>query len=467
MFFAKIASLRRTVAFRLTMTYAAIFAASSLAFFVVLYAMLLREVNSRMDDDLRSDCNETIGVLASQGTKAVQEEFDRDAGGEGVNDMFMLLLDSQGHTLASSNLSSWRQFLSSEVRFPEQPSASPDFRTFPIAGHRRSARVIQVTVDSGMVLQIGRSLRQDERLLRGFERGSALTFAVVMSLATMVGWFLARRALSGVEKVTKTAIAISNGAFDRRVPLRGSNDEIDRLAATFNDMLQRIQTLIDEMKEITDNVAHDLRSPIARIRGVAEMALVHQASRDDFEAVTANTVEECDRLLGMINTMLAISEAETGMGKLDLSGFDMADTVRDVCELFSPVAEEKGVALLLAGSGAVPVRGDLQKIQRALSDLVDNAVKYTSRGGKVEVAASALGDRAIVTVRDTGVGISASDLPRVFERFYRGDHSRSQPGSGLGLSLARALVRAHHGDITVNSVPGEGTTFRIDIPRRE
>ena len=140
-----------------------------------------------------------------------------------------------------------------------------------------------------------------------------------MALATVVGWFLARRALGGVEDVTQTAIAISNGAFDRRVPLQGSNDEIDRLAATFNDMLQRIQTLIDEMKEITDNVAHDLRSPIARIRGVAEMALVHRASRDDFEAVTANTVEECDRLLGIINTMLAISEAETGMGKHDLS----------------------------------------------------------------------------------------------------------------------------------------------------
>jgi heavy metal sensor kinase len=465
MFFAKISSLRRTIAFRLTLTYAAIFAASSVAFFIVLYAMLLRQVNSRMDDDLQSDCNESTGVLASQGTKAVQEEFDRDAAGEGVNDMFVLLLDSQGHSLASSNLSSWHHFLSSEMRFPEPSSPLPSFRTFAISGRRRYARVMQVTVDTDKVLQIGRSLRQDELLLRGFERVSALTIAVVMALATMVGWFLARRALGGVEEVTQTAIAIAHGSFDRRVPLRGSNDEIDRLAATFNDMLQRIQTLIDEMKEITDNVAHDLRSPIARMRGVAEMTLIHQASPEDFEAVAANTVEECDRLLGMINTMLAISEAETGMGKLDLSDFDMAETVRDVCELFSPVAEEKGVVLHLADSGAVPVRGDLQKIQRALSDLVDNAVKYTPRGGEVEVAASVQGGRANVTVRDTGAGIFASDLPRIFERFYRGDHSRSQPGSGLGLSLARALLRAHEGDITVNSVPGEGTTFRIDVPR--
>jgi heavy metal sensor kinase len=316
-----------------------------------------------------------------------------------------------------------------------------------------------------MILQIGRSVDHDMRSLKGFEQAAGAITLLVLALAAFAGWFLARRALGGVEKVTQTAIAITGGAFDERVPVRGTNDEIDRLAATFNDMLGRIQALVTGMKEITDNVAHDLRSPITRMRGLAELTLLHQSPRQDYEALAASTVEECDRLLGTINTMLAISEAETGMVRLALTDFDLAETARDVCDLFLPVAEEKGVALSVSAPVGVAVSGDLQMIQRALSDLVDNAVKYTPRGGEVAVAAEGDADGATVTVHDTGVGIAEKDLPRIFERFYRADRSRQEPGSGLGLSLARAVVRAHGGNIAVSSAPGEGSTFCLSLPR--
>jgi heavy metal sensor kinase len=285
-------------------------------------------------------------------------------------------------------------------------------------------------------------------------------------LAAGVGWFMARRAVSGIEAVTRTAQKISGGSLQERVPVKPGGDEIDQLATTFNQMVDRIQTLVTEIKEMSDNIAHDLRSPVTRIRGTAEVTLTTGKSLDDYANMAASTIEDCDRLLDMINTMLLISKTEAGVEKLSRQEIDLAALVRGACELFAPVAEEKRVSLTCAAAEPTPIAGDARMLQRMLSNIVDNAVKYTPPGGKVEVslAASERPD-IIVTVKDTGVGISAADLHRIFQRFYRCDHSRSQPGTGLGLSLARAIARAHGGDITVTSTVNQGSTFIITLPK--
>jgi len=249
------------------------------------------------------------------------------------------------------------------------------------------------------------------------------------------------------------------------VRVKATGDEIDQLATTFNQMLDRIQVLVTEIKEMNDNIAHDLRSPIARIRGLAEVTLTTGKSRDDFEAMVASTIEECDRLLDMINTMLTISKTEAGVEKVSDDLIDITAIVHSACELFEPLAEEKNVALSCRALEKMMLSGDARMLQRMLANVLDNALKYTPSGGKVEVSlAGNENNTIIITVRDTGIGISEADLPHVFERFYRCDRSRSQPGTGLGLSLARAIARAHGGDITATSTLDQGSKFTIRLP---
>ena len=304
------------------------------------------------------------------------------------------------------------------------------------------------------------------RFAEVFQRIFIITMVLLIGLAAGVGWFMARRAVSGVEAVTRTAHDISAGTLEKRVPVKPRGDEIDQLAKTFNQMLDRIQALITEIKEMSDNIAHDLKSPITRIRGMAEVTLSSGKSLGEFENMAASTIEECDRLLGMINTMLMISKTEAGVEPIAREKIELAGLVRDACELFRPVAEDKGLGMSCNVSDPCQVSGDPRMIQRLLANLLDNAIKYTPSGGKVSMAVAEDEKKEVrVTVQDTGVGIAPNDLPRLFERFYRCDQSRSEPGIGLGLSLARAIARAHGGDITAASIPDQGSTFTLTLPK--
>jgi signal transduction histidine kinase len=247
--------------------------------------------------------------------------------------------------------------------------------------------------------------------------------------------------------------------------VKGRGEEIDTLAETFNRMLGKIEILIKGMKEMTDNIAHDLKSPITRIRGVAEATLTGNNPPMDFDLVSGSIVEECDRLLVMINTMLDISEAEAGVAKLAVEEVDMAQVVREACDLFQPVAENNQVRIVQRLTQNATIYGDKMKIQRAVSNLLDNALKYTPQGGTVTALVEGEDDQVVFSVKDTGQGISDRDLPHVFDRFFRGDRSRSLPGTGLGLNLTLAIARAHGGDVKVTSVQGQGSTFTMTLPR--
>ncbi|MFH2074943.1 MAG: HAMP domain-containing sensor histidine kinase, partial [Pseudomonadota bacterium] len=241
--------------------------------------------------------------------------------------------------------------------------------------------------------------------------------------------------------------------------------EIDQLAMTFNQMLDRIQSLVAEIRQMGDDIAHDLKSPLTRIRGMAEITLTTGKSPAEYEAMAASAIEECDRLLDIINTMLMISKTEAGVEKPSREKIDLASLVREACELFGTTAEDGGLTLSCNVPERCVIAGDARMIQRLFANLLDNAIKYTSTGGRAEVSLSQIEGRgATLTVKDTGVGIAAGDLPRIFERFYRGDQSRSESGTGLGLSLARAIARAHGGDITVESRLREGSVFTVTLP---
>jgi signal transduction histidine kinase len=250
------------------------------------------------------------------------------------------------------------------------------------------------------------------------------------------------------------------------VPVKKRADEIDQLALTFNQMLDRIETLVTGIKEMSDNIAHDLKSPITRIRGIAEVSMTSGSSLQEYESMAAGTIEECDRLLDMINTMLIISRTEAGVNQLDCQTLNIAHLVRDACDIFQSPAEDKGLTLAYNGSENISIYGDIRLIQRMVANLLDNAIKYTPAKGRVDVSVATDADQLVqIAVRDTGRGISAKDREHIFERFYRCDPSRSQAGTGLGLSFARAVARAHNGQISVTSAVGEGSTFTVRLSK--
>jgi len=231
-------------------------------------------------------------------------------------------------------------------------------------------------------------------------------------------------------------------------------------------MLDRIQLLLGEMRDVSDHIAHDLRTPVSRIRGLAETSLMQSHHTSDSHTDTlATIVEESEQLGEMINTMLEIAQTDAGLIDQQHEQIDLAAVLRDAHDLFQPVAEDAGITLSLdLPEQTLQVAGNKTRLQRAISNLIDNALKFSVSGSQVHVSAAIDGDALRVQIRDEGIGISADDMNHIFERFYRSDQSRSKPGNGLGLSYAVSIIRSHGGDIQVTSTIGSGSTFTIRIP---
>ncbi len=467
MFLGKILKLGSTLAFRLTLWYAGIFAVCSCVAFLLFYTLITSVLQERIDQELLGQAQRFSALLATEGIEAVNNSAVIEAQAAGVKKVFFRLLNLTGDAFSSSNMSYWKDIgVNVGAIEPLLRSSGPVFETVVIPNRSEQVRILYARLSPTIIVQIGQALESQSRFVEAFKRIFIITMSVLIFLAAGVGWFMARRAVSGVEAVTRTAQIISGGSLQERVPVKPRGDEIDQLATTFNQMLDRIQTLLTEIKEMTDNIAHDLRSPIARIRGIAEVTLTTSKSLSEYENMAASTIEDCDRLLDMINTMLLISKTEAGVERLSREDVDIAALIRKACELFQPIAEDKSVGLNYSLKGQTFLFGDRRMLQRMLSNILDNAVKYTPPGGKIEVSLTESKSGAVmVSVSDTGVGISEADLLHIFERFYRCDRSRSQPGTGLGLSLARALVRAHGGDITVTSTVNQGSIFTITLPK--
>ena len=465
MFLKKISKLHKTLSFKLTLWYSIIFSFCILAGFFSFNFLLSSNLNKELDQNLLSEAKEISMFLEMKGINQVKTMILLEAESEGVEKVFYRLMNISGEDLASSNATHWGIGAGRKAINIISSGTEHFFETISVPQHRHKARVLYSRLGQDYILQIMISMEDSSKFL-SISRHIFFTIMGFMFLfSTIIGWFMARRALAGVEEVTQTAIQVSDGKFNKRVKVSGHGEEIDRLAATFNKMLERLQDLIKEMKEISSNIAHDLRSPVTRIRGIAETTLMTAESDPEYEAMAGNIIEECDRLLSMINTMLEISEAEAGISKLNISEIDLSALIRDACELFEPIAEDKKIKVVQQTEEQAVITADKQKIQRLIANLLDNALKYTTEEGTITISIEQNEKEITVSIRDTGIGISEEDLPKIFNRFYRCDRSRSFQGSGLGLSLAQAIVQAHHGVIFASSSLEKGSIFTVTLPR--
>ena len=464
----KMHSLKDSLSVRLTFWYALIFAVSSLLILVIFYHRVAYIAMEGMDQELAEELIEFTDMYIDVGYDHVIREMNREAASEDTDKIFFRLISNSGKVLATTPMESWGHIKVSPdfVRMTITEN-TPVFDTIDLAHREHQIRSIYGQIGPSLIMQIGLSLEENEEYLHIFKNLVFMLLLPLFIVAALIGWFMAKKALSGVDEVTHIASEISRGAYEKRVMVKKHSNEIDLLANTFNEMVDRLQRIIQEMQEINDNIAHDLRSPLTRIRGAAELTLMSTTSPADFEEMAVSIIEECDNLINMINTMLDIAETEAGVEKLTLDTIDMSKLILDACDLYRSIAREKHITLQVqVPKEKVHFLGDKAKMQRLIANFLDNAIKYTPDQGSVHVTLEDTGGTIIIRFADTGMGIPVSEMPRIFDRFYRGDASRSSAGTGLGLSLAKVIAEAFGGSIHVESALDKGSVFTVTLPRK-
>jgi heavy metal sensor kinase len=309
-------------------------------------------------------------------------------------------------------------------------------------------------------------LEESDRELRRLLTALGLAVPVAVAGAAALGYLLARAALAPVDRLRRSTREITADRLDRRLPVPGPRDELGRLAVTINEMIARLERSFAEVRRFTADASHELRTPLAAIRTEVEVALSGQAVTPEQERLLGSVLEECARLTRLTDQLLALArEDDRGAGAVR-QPVDVSALIGDVADNLLPLAEAKGLALHVKRQGRPEIAGDAARLRQVFYNLLDNAIKYTPAGGGVEVCVDAAPPGAVVTVRDTGIGIPPEHLPHVFERFYRADRARSRAegGTGLGLSIARSIVVAHGGDVRLASVPGVGTICTVTLP---
>src|SRR3989440_2598755 len=334
------------------------------------------------------------------------------------------------------------------------------------AEHHALVRVFQLP--AGFRLLVGRDLEERERLYDIVLAAGRWSLAIVIVLGVAGGFFVTRRVLKRVDAMTETTRTIMDGDLTGRLPVAGTGDEFDRLSSNLNAMLERIEALMHGLKEVTDNIAHDLKTPLTRLRNRCEEALRLAEDESQYRQALESTIEESDGLIRTFNALLMIARAESGQAREGMTDFDAAEIARGVGDLYEPLADDKGIHLTVEAPAAARVHGNRELISQALANLVDNAIKYGAgmNGAEAEIVVTARGegDRILLAVADSGRGIPQPDRGRAVERFVRLEQSRSQPGSGLGLSLASAVARLQGGDLKLeDNHPGLRTL--ISLPR--
>jgi heavy metal sensor kinase len=455
----------KTVVSRLTFWYAATCTLLAATAFILAYIRLDVNITRDIDKELVNELKELRAVYAGNGLAALQDLANGEAEAEGLDHVFIRMLSPQGDTLASYDLSKWAWMDFNTVPVAAEGKSNVVFSTLP-AGHQTTRIAAQLTPD-GNILQFGFSLHSRSVLLKKFRRIFITFSCATFLLSIFFGRLIARKTMAGVQRVTWAVSHIRKDNLNSRVPSGAEGQEIDALAEAFNEMLTRIEALVRELNEVSDNIAHDLRSPITRMRGAAETTLTGPQDIEAYQEMGCTILEECDRLAGMINTMLEISRSESGGLEISRAPVELTALLKNAMDLFLPSAEEKQIELT-AGLPDDPLilSGDKTRLQRTVSNLIDNAIKYTPIGGKIRLTCKADSAGIRIDVRDSGSGIAPEELPRIFERFYRSEKCRSTQGSGLGLSLAQTIVHAHGGTLTVKSTLGEGSVFTVTLPRR-
>lgn len=449
---------------RLTAWLTAVLAASLSAGFVWVHVGLARVLESKNDDFLSRKAAEWIAVASADGREGLRGEIDREVSAYADDGLIVALRGPDGgieHLRPDGPLER-RLFgralglgrIEGQARTIEFESGRYRFARFPLRVDRRESS-----------LEIALSTRPTEATLSQFDRRAAaggLAFAIA---AWLGGSWLSSKALRPVARSVATARRLNPEDLSARLPRTGAGDELDELAATINDLLDRLADYHAQAARFTADASHELRGPLAAIRATIDVALQKGRTAEEYREVLAALGEQCDRLTVLVNGLLLLARADAGQVDLRRERLDLAAAADEVAEMYAPLAEERGLNLRSEANAPVFVHGDAARLRQLANNLVDNAVKFTEAGGSIVIRVDESAGFARLIVRDDGVGIQADQLTHVFERFHQADPARASQGFGLGLSICRAIALAHGGSIEARSSPGRGSVFTVLLPK--
>lgn len=462
MFSDRLKRLFHTVGFRIALWHFASFFAGAIVVFTTAYFLLRHSVDQQAKESIEFRLNQFSFEYERGGRDAVID-LSRLRRGRAQRAYFVRLAASENVTTFLRDRDDWAEFRPERL---ESRTVPAELTWIDLDGPEGAVlRLASTRMRDGSILQVGRSLEERKILMGRFQYALVIIGAVVIVAGSIGGASAVIRALLPVNQLTATVRSIiDTDEFKARVPSRGTGDEIDELVKCFNEMLDKIQVLIRGMRESLDNAAHDLRTPMTRLRNIAAKAIEKNYDQAASHEALGDCLEESERVLTMLETLMDIAEAETGVMKLDIKRVNVARLVTRVLELYEYVAEEREIDITVDVPDDLEISGDASRLQRALGNLMDNAFKHTPEGGLVTIKASRNDGVITVEVADTGEGIANEELHRIWERLYRVDKSRSQRGLGLGLSFVKAIVEAHGGQVNVQSQVNQGSRFAIELP---
>lgn len=454
----RLGNLFRTTAFKLSFAYLVVFA--TFAFLALGYVAW--NATRVLDDQMVSTIEAEINGLSEQynagGLRRLISVVERRAGEPGAS---LYLVTTAAGERVVGNVGSLPAGVISEPGQTESAYArSGESRNLD---HRAIMRIF--VLPGGFRLLVGRDVEERDRLRSVIGRTFGSSVGLVVLLGVVGGWFVASRVLQRVDAMTETTRRIMAGDLDGRLPVAGNGDELDRLARNLNEMLERIGELMRGLRDVSDNIAHDLKTPLTRLRNRAEEALRTAETPDALRGSIEAVIEESDGLIRVFNALLTIARLEDAATADGFSVFDGSAVVHEVAELYEPLAAEQGLVLTVTAADGLILRGNRELVGQALANLVDNAVKYGGPGGEIHVAGERIGDSIRLSVADSGPGIPEEERGRVLDRFVRLEEARSRPGFGLGLSLVNAVVRLHQGSLTLEDrAPGLRAVITLPAP---
>ena len=446
--------------FRIATAYAALFAVSVAALFGVVLWSTTREMTTEVKGEIEQDMRPLVTAYRdgrlSRLVEAVRERAQAAVNGEA----FYLLQTPSGQALAGNlkplvPFSGWREILLESASAHKRDHGQPE-----------RVLALGVSLDSAFVL-VGRNTRRVTEVQEILLRSLGWAIATTLVLALAGGVLLSRGALRRIEEIARTTQAIVDGDLSRRIPIKNAHDEIGRLAGNINHMLDRIEELMEGLRQVTNDIAHDLRTPLGRLRQRLETARRRERTIEGYQAALDRAIEEIDAILGTFNALLRIAQIEAGARKTHFTEVDLSEIARTIVEAYEMVAEHNGQSLRPTISDDLGLSGDRDLLTQMLANLVENAIRHTPAGTTITLDLAAGTEGPIIEVADDGPGIPEAERDKVLHRFYRLETSRTTPGSGLGLSLVRAVADLHDAEITLaDNAPGLRVTLRFGHRQR-
>jgi signal transduction histidine kinase len=437
--FARLTRLLETSTFRLALVYLALFGLSALALLGYLYWATALFMNRQITETIEAEIADIVEQYRTGGLEGLSGVIQRRSAAYPNRASIYLLADPRGQPLAG-NIDGWPQVAPDDegwMTFKLEVQAEGD-RT-----ERRWALARAFLLGGDFRLLVGREVEDRMHIQGLIKKALGWGLALTLLLGLAGGFLMSRGMLSRVDAINRTTRRIMAGDLSQRIELRGSRDEFDQLAENLNAMLDQIERLLDGMRQVTDNIAHDLRTPLNRLRARVEVALLRDLDAADARALLEQTLTDVEAMIGTFNALLAIARAEAGSERASFEPIDLAALTADLAELYGPLAEEKGIVFARSCPDGLRVSGNRELLAQALANLLDNAIKYTPESGVVELQVTRGSRAPVITIADSGPGIPAGDRERVLERFARLETHRSTPGNGLGLSLVKAVAMLH------------------------